>query len=52
MGFSRFRAGVALRTAVLFLVPLWRCAQMLARTQWYVPHRPLRCRGDCYRWHC
>ncbi len=35
MGFSRFRAGVALRTVVLFLT-LVAAAEMLARTQWYL----------------
>jgi two-component system nitrogen regulation sensor histidine kinase NtrY len=36
MGFSRFRAGVALRTAALFLTVV-AVSEMLARTQWYVP---------------
>jgi two-component system nitrogen regulation sensor histidine kinase NtrY len=35
MGFSRFRAGIALRTALLFLT-LVAVAEMLARTQWYI----------------
>jgi two-component system nitrogen regulation sensor histidine kinase NtrY len=35
MGFSRFRAGIVLRTAVLFLT-LVAGAEMLARTQWYL----------------
>ncbi len=35
MGFSRFRAGIALRTAALFLT-LLAVAEMVARTQWYV----------------
>ena len=35
MGFSRFRAGVALRTVLLFLT-LVVVAEMLARTQWYI----------------
>ena len=35
MGFSRFRAGIALRTAMLFLTVV-AVAQMLARTQWYI----------------
>ncbi|HTB64640.1 MAG TPA: ATP-binding protein [Steroidobacteraceae bacterium] len=35
MGFSRFRAGVALRTVLLFLT-LVAVAEMLARTQWYI----------------
>ncbi|HEX3836480.1 MAG TPA: ATP-binding protein [Steroidobacteraceae bacterium] len=36
MGFSRFRAGIALRTAALS-VTIIAIAQMLVRTQWYVP---------------
>ncbi|HEY4338820.1 MAG TPA: ATP-binding protein [Steroidobacteraceae bacterium] len=36
MGFSHFRSGMALRIAVLF-VTIVVVAQMLARTQWYVP---------------
>jgi two-component system nitrogen regulation sensor histidine kinase NtrY len=36
MGFSRFRTGIALRTAALFLT-LLAVADMVARTQWYVP---------------
>jgi two-component system nitrogen regulation sensor histidine kinase NtrY len=35
MGFSRFRAGIALRTALLFLTAV-AVAEMLARTQWYL----------------
>ena len=35
MGFSRFRAGIALRAALLF-VTLVAVAEMLARTQWYI----------------
>ena len=35
MGFSRFRAGIALRTAALFLT-LLAVAEMIARTQWYM----------------
>jgi two-component system, NtrC family, nitrogen regulation sensor histidine kinase NtrY len=35
MGFSRFRAGIALRTAVLVLT-IVAGAWMIARTQWYV----------------
>ena len=35
MGFSRFRAGIALRTVLLF-VTLVAVAEMLARTQWYI----------------
>jgi nitrogen fixation/metabolism regulation signal transduction histidine kinase len=35
MGFSRFRAGVTLRTVLLF-VTLVAVAEMLARTRWYV----------------
>jgi two-component system nitrogen regulation sensor histidine kinase NtrY len=35
MGFSRFRAGIALRTVLLFLT-LAAVAEMLARTQWYI----------------
>jgi two-component system, NtrC family, nitrogen regulation sensor histidine kinase NtrY len=36
MGFSRFRAGIALRTAALFLTVV-AVAEMAVRTQWYVP---------------
>ncbi len=36
MGFSRFRAGIALRTVLLFLTVV-AVAEMLARTQWYLP---------------
>ena len=36
MGFSRFRAGMALRIAALFLT-LVAVSEMMARTQWYVP---------------
>jgi two-component system nitrogen regulation sensor histidine kinase NtrY len=36
MGFSRFRAGIAVRTAALFLTMV-AVADMVARTQWYVP---------------
>jgi len=35
MGFSRFRAGVTVRTAVLF-VTIVAIAEMMARTQWYM----------------
>lgn len=35
MGFSRFRAGIALRTAALF-VTIVAVAAMMARTQWYM----------------
>jgi nitrogen fixation/metabolism regulation signal transduction histidine kinase len=35
MGFSRFRTGIALRTALLFLT-LVGLAAMLARTDWYI----------------
>ncbi|HEV2702361.1 MAG TPA: ATP-binding protein [Steroidobacteraceae bacterium] len=35
MGFSRFRAGIAVRCALLFLT-LVAVAEMLARTQWYL----------------
>jgi two-component system nitrogen regulation sensor histidine kinase NtrY len=35
MAFSRFRAGIALRTVLLFLT-LMAIAEMLARTQWYL----------------
>jgi two-component system, NtrC family, nitrogen regulation sensor histidine kinase NtrY len=35
MAFSRFRAGIALRTALLFLT-LVAIAAMLVRTQWYI----------------
>jgi two-component system nitrogen regulation sensor histidine kinase NtrY len=35
MGFSRFRAGIALRTVALF-VTIVAVAAMVARTQWYV----------------
>jgi two-component system nitrogen regulation sensor histidine kinase NtrY len=35
MGFSRFRAGIALRT-VLLSITLAAVAEMLARTQWYI----------------
>lgn len=35
MGFSRFRTGIALRTALLFLTVL-AVAEMLARTHWYI----------------
>ena len=36
MDFSRFRAGIALRTGALFAT-LAAVAEMMARTQWYVP---------------
>jgi two-component system, NtrC family, nitrogen regulation sensor histidine kinase NtrY len=36
MAFSHFRAGIALRTAALFLTAVV-VAEMVARTQWYVP---------------
>jgi len=36
MGFSRFRAGIALRTAALFLTII-AVAEMLVRTRWYIP---------------
>jgi two-component system, NtrC family, nitrogen regulation sensor histidine kinase NtrY len=35
MGFSRFRTGIALRTALLFLT-IVAVAAMLVRTQWYI----------------
>src|SRR5665213_4354098 len=35
MGFSRFRVGIALRTAALFLT-MAAVAEMMARTHWYV----------------
>ena len=35
MGFSRFRAGIAVRAALLF-VTVVAVAEMLARTQWYI----------------
>ena len=35
MGFSRFRAGIAVRAALLF-VTVMAVAEMLARTQWYI----------------
>jgi two-component system nitrogen regulation sensor histidine kinase NtrY len=35
MGFSRFRAGIALRAVLLFLTAV-AVAEMLARTQWYI----------------
>jgi two-component system nitrogen regulation sensor histidine kinase NtrY len=35
MGFSRFRAGIALRTALLLLI-IVAVAEMLALTQWYI----------------
>jgi two-component system nitrogen regulation sensor histidine kinase NtrY len=36
MGFSRFRAGIALRIAALFLT-IVAVAEMMANTHWYVP---------------